>query len=167
MDELLLRLDPLLEDLDESDRFTVPRLEDDLEDRLTLPRLDEERDDLLTLPRLDEDLEELLTVPLPDEDLEDFRTELRLLDRLFVDLTPDFRELLLTALLILELTGVLDLIFDLESEDLTAERVLSVADRPLLDTRDLLSVKPVLPVLRTSFRIAERVLLLTVVVRLP
>lgn len=157
----------MLDELDEPDRLTVPRLEDDLDDRLTLPRLDEDRDDLFTLPRLDEDLEELLTAPLPDDDLEDLRTELRLLDRLFVDLTPDFPELLRTALLILELTGTLDLMFELEPEDLIAERVLSVADRPLLDTRDLLSVKPVLPVLRTSFRIAERVLLLTVVVRLP
>jgi len=166
-DELLLRLDPLLEDLDDPDRFTVPRLEEDLDDRLTLPRLEEDRDDRLTLPRLDEDLEELLTVPLPDEDREDLRTELRLVDLIFVDLIPVFRELLRTALLILELTGTFDLILDLEPEDLIAERVLSVADRPLLEMRDLLSVKPVLPVRRTSRLIAERVLLFTTVVRLP
>ena len=165
-DELLLRFDPLLDELEDPDRFTVPRLEDDLDERLTLPRLDEDRDDLFTLPRLDVDLEELLTVLLPDDERDDLRNELRLSERLLVDLTPDFPELLRTALLILVLTGVLDLIFDLEPEDLIEERVLIVADRPLLEIRVLLSVNPVLPVRRTLLRIAERVLLLTTVVRL-
>lgn len=155
LDELLLlRFDPLLEDLEDVDLFTVPRLEDDL-------------DDLLTLPRLDEDREELFTVPLPDDDRVDlFTAPLLLSNLLLVDLTPDFPELLRTLLLILDLTGTLDR--TLESEDLMTERFLIVVDLPLLLlTRALLSVKPVRPVRRTSFRIAERVLELTVVVRLP
>ncbi|MGF1671900.1 MAG: hypothetical protein ACFCU6_15755 [Balneolaceae bacterium] len=106
--------------------------------------MDDEPDDLFTVPLLDEELDDLFTVPRLDE-------------LLLVDLTAE-RELLALSFVL-----IVDLVF----EDLTADLVLTEEERALLLIRVLVSVKPVLPVRRTSLRIAVLLLVSILELRLP